>query len=172
MPGLTGMSLPASTTVTAAVRSSRSANILVNTGGMCCTTTTGTARLAGNALTTRASASGPPVEQPIAMTSIRPVWTVRGDEATAGGAGRAAAGAFGAGGGSGAAEPGDTGDTGRVAPGGGTVFSGGGPAGGARGRRSAVSPRRAHSAWMRGMICSRTLRMLSAMLPTLAGLVT
>ena len=32
--------------------------------------------------------------------------------------------------------------------------------------------RRRLNAWMRGMICSRTLRMLSAMLPTFAGLVT
>src|SRR6185437_728397 len=108
-------------------------NIFVNTGGMCCTTSTGTARLAGNALTTRARASGPPVEQPIVMTSIRPVWTVF-DRVIVDGAGAAAG-------------LGDTGAAGRVAAPGGAVLTGGGPAGGAcggaSGRRSVLSPRRA-----------------------------
>src|SRR5688572_16976116 len=72
MPASSGMSLVASTTVSGQLRSSRSANILVNTGGMCCTTTTGTGRLPGSLLITRVSASGPPVEQPTATTSTLP----------------------------------------------------------------------------------------------------
>ena len=47
---------------------SRAASILVNTAGMCCAIRTGTERLAGRFGNTRAKASGPPVETPIATT--------------------------------------------------------------------------------------------------------
>ena len=44
----------------------------VKIGGMCCTTTTGTGRLPGSALTTVVRASGPPVETPMTTTSTGP----------------------------------------------------------------------------------------------------
>ena len=45
----------------------------VNTGGMCWTMTTGTGNDAGSCGSTAVSASGPPVDEPIARTSTRPV---------------------------------------------------------------------------------------------------
>src|SRR5438067_518767 len=63
----------ASTTLIAQARSSRSANILVKTGGMCWTTRTGTARVAGSRPSTLVRASGPPVEEAMVSAASRPV---------------------------------------------------------------------------------------------------
>ena len=49
----------------------RSASSRVKSGGMCCTITTGTGNCAARPGSIAASALGPPVETPIATTSIR-----------------------------------------------------------------------------------------------------
>src|SRR5437870_1210730 len=68
----------ASTTRTGDVRSKRSARTLVNIGGMCCTIRTGTGRRGGSWGRTVPSAVGPPVETPIAITSMRAVGAAAG----------------------------------------------------------------------------------------------
>jgi len=50
---------------------SRSASSLVNSGGMCCTITTGTGKSPDNAGSNSPKALGPPVEVPIARRSTR-----------------------------------------------------------------------------------------------------
>src|SRR3954467_9543531 len=67
VPGARGVPSEASTTRSGHNRSRRWANCLVNTGGMCCTRSTGSE--AGNCGRTRASASGPPVEEPMTRTA-------------------------------------------------------------------------------------------------------
>ena len=88
-----GLPSAASTTRSAQSRSSRWANCRVKTGGMCWTSSTGTGREAGSCGSTLASASGPPVEEPMTSTA----GFVRGPRA------RAAAGRGGDGGGAAAA---------------------------------------------------------------------
>ena len=72
-PGTTRSPCSASLTLSAHLLSRRWANIRVNTGGMCWTMTTGTGNVAGSCGSTDVSASGPPVDEPIASTSMRPV---------------------------------------------------------------------------------------------------
>src|SRR3954464_1179551 len=54
---------------------------------MCCTSSTGTARLAGSIGRTRASASGPPVEEPMTRTAGFLPGPVRGTAGRGGGGG-------------------------------------------------------------------------------------
>src|SRR3954471_15422119 len=90
VPGASGVPSEASTTRSGHSRSRRWANCRVNTGGMCCTSSTGTGREAGSCGSTPASASGPPVEEPITRTAGFLPGPVR---RAAGGGGGAAVGA-------------------------------------------------------------------------------
>src|SRR5262245_25133971 len=110
---------------------------------MCCTMTIGTGRLAGSAGRISASAFGPPVETPIAITPIVSIGDVEdtgGDEGTSGDE--------------------DTGSDDRP-----TVAAGVWTAGG---RTPSGFPK----ALIFGSNCSRTRSTASVTLPTLAGFVT
>jgi hypothetical protein len=71
-PGTTRSPVAASFTRRPLMSFSRSANSAVNSGGMCWTITTGTGKSAGSEPMTAVSASGPPVDAPIARIVTAP----------------------------------------------------------------------------------------------------
>ena len=73
----------ASTTRSADVRSRRSARTRVNIGGMCCTISTGTGKGEESSRSTVPRAVGPPVDTPIAITSMRAAGPEAGETGSA-----------------------------------------------------------------------------------------
>src|SRR5579859_2191215 len=67
-PGISGSPETHSRTGNDDLAESRAASSEVKIGGMCCAINTGNGKFAGNEGKSRASASGPPVETPIATT--------------------------------------------------------------------------------------------------------
>src|SRR5579864_7441727 len=67
-PGISGSPETHSRTGNDDLAESRAASSEVKIGGMCCAINTGNGKFAGKEGKTRASASGPPVETPIATT--------------------------------------------------------------------------------------------------------
>ena len=82
-PGRMASPFSASLTDSSQHPSRRSANAFVNTGGMCCTTTMPTGRSPGSICRTVFSATGPPVDVPIATSSYS-VPSVNSPRGTAG----------------------------------------------------------------------------------------